>query len=427
MQTKVNFYTGDPLCQSIDFLYTASLCGGDSCIGKFPDLSTYKGANALFLPLSILDIRNLSRNHFIGDLPQFEGRYIFDRINTSYFDLIKSGKMIIFIDYSGEGAYFSSDIMTEFHRELVRLDINPRHVVMINESHAFKNQYNLWCAKQNTTPINVVSYNHAKYHFAGTMAVAGRDDLNARSKDLRDAIEKAKPRRKIFVCLNNIAKLHRVALVGYLHHCQQMAGGFVSLIESVGSEYHDHFFRDSNALLGERSFDRELFDYIMKLIPIYADTEAGHARGELAGRPGADFLYTESYFSIVTESDFSDGSIERFTEKVFKPIVNFHPFIVFGNPGTLRLLKEEGFLTFDPYIDETYDSVCDPVVRFQMLLSELERLMQLSEDKWQTMIEEIEPILSHNFNKFRFNTLNTYIHDPVHSKLSKISAGNYDF
>ena len=32
-----------------------------------------------------------------------------------------------------------------------------------------------------------------------------------------------------------------------------------------------------------------------------------------------------------------------------------HPFIVYGNVGTLKELKRMGFRTFSPFIDESYD------------------------------------------------------------------------
>ena len=36
-----------------------------------------------------------------------------------------------------------------------------------------------------------------------------------------------------------------------------------------------------------------------------------------------------------------------------------HPFMVYGNTGTLNLLKSMGFVTFDNLWDESYDSISD--------------------------------------------------------------------
>ena len=43
------------------------------------------------------------------------------------------------------------------------------------------------------------------------------------------------------------------------------------------------------------------------------------------------------------------------SEKIFKPIYCCQPFIVFGNPGTLKELHNLGFKTFSDFWDESYD------------------------------------------------------------------------
>ena len=54
--------------------------------------------------------------------------------------------------------------------------------------------------------------------------------------------------------------------------------------------------------------------------------------------------YLDTYFTICTESHFESreesGNAIGFTEKTWKPILNFHPFIYVGNTGSLKKLKE---------------------------------------------------------------------------------------
>ena len=53
------------------------------------------------------------------------------------------------------------------------------------------------------------------------------------------------------------------------------------------------------------------------------------------------------------------------TEKILKPIINLHPFILVENHCTLKKMREYGFKTFTPFIDESYDEIGDTTQRFR--------------------------------------------------------------
>ncbi len=68
--------------------------------------------------------------------------------------------------------------------------------------------------------------------------------------------------------------------------------------------------------------------------------------------------YNNTYFSIVAETYVHNNTETVFvTEKTFKPIGFFHPFVVCGQKGTLAYLHSLGFETFNNLFDESYDSV----------------------------------------------------------------------
>ena len=65
------------------------------------------------------------------------------------------------------------------------------------------------------------------------------------------------------------------------------------------------------------------------------------------------------------------------SEKIFKPMLGQHPFLVYGSVDTLKYLRREGFATYDNLWDETYDTVVEDTPRFeqvtQQVLSAVER------------------------------------------------------
>lgn len=67
--------------------------------------------------------------------------------------------------------------------------------------------------------------------------------------------------------------------------------------------------------------------------------------------------YDDTYFSFVSETTVQSIVGTLFiTEKTYKPIAFYHPFVILGMPGTLQSLKRQGFETFENLFDESYDT-----------------------------------------------------------------------
>jgi len=114
--------------------------------------------------------------------------------------------------------------------------------------------------------------------------------------------------------------------------------------------------------------------------------------------------YNNSYFSIVSETCYyvKDPYDEEnfpgvfFSEKVYKPLLMKHPFILVAFPGSLKYLQQLGYKTFSPWIDESYDAEYDDMKRMHMLIAEIKRLCNLSDSEWCDMQVNLESIVEHN-------------------------------
>jgi hypothetical protein len=95
--------------------------------------------------------------------------------------------------------------------------------------------------------------------------------------------------------------------------------------------------------------------------------------------------YTNSYCNIVFETVFdADGSGGTFlTEKTFKPIKHGQPFVVVAPPGTLQVLRDLGYRTFDSVIDNTYDSIEDNTQRWIAVRGVIESIKSGNLDLFQ--------------------------------------------
>ena len=89
-------------------------------------------------------------------------------------------------------------------------------------------------------------------------------------------------------------------------------------------------------------------------------------------------LYKDTIFSYVYETWSYSTNMVFYSEKIYKCILNFHPFLTWANPDTIKYLNQNGYKTFSPYIDENYDTKYDIEERSTLLLKEMMRLCDMS-------------------------------------------------
>ena len=125
-----------------------------------------------------------------------------------------------------------------------------------------------------------------------------------------------------------------------------------------------------------------------------------------------DQIYLDTWVTIISEASFSDADETVFiSEKTFKPIACKHPFMFLGNKGSLKKLREMGYKTFHPFIDESYDEL-STFDRFDAIIKELKRIDTIPDKfKW---IQSMKDILEHNYQVL--NQRETQV-PPAHTEL----------
>jgi len=83
--------------------------------------------------------------------------------------------------------------------------------------------------------------------------------------------------------------------------------------------------------------------------------------------------YIDTYFSLVTETVVEQPWPFR-TEKIAKPLMMGHPFIVATGPGYYQDLHRLGFQTFGHLIDESFDSIENHQDRMDRIITIVEDL-----------------------------------------------------
>jgi hypothetical protein len=118
--------------------------------------------------------------------------------------------------------------------------------------------------------------------------------------------------------------------------------------------------------------------------------------------------YNHTAFSVVAESymrNTIDGGemMTEVSEKIFKPLSYYHPFIVAGSAHTLKYLQAQGFETFNTWFNETYDLIIDDRVRLGAVCSEIDRAVRrwdCGEIGWDAeTLRRLEHNHNHMFDK----------------------------
>lgn len=112
---------------------------------------------------------------------------------------------------------------------------------------------------------------------------------------------------------------------------------------------------------------------IPRAVPNLNRQYTGFAKHELFDNTWGDAIvnhraYTDTWFSVVTETIY-DYPYSFRTEKIWKPILMAHPFVVAANRGYLKDLRDAGFKTFSSVIDESYDQIDCPSARADAIIA----------------------------------------------------------
>jgi hypothetical protein len=107
--------------------------------------------------------------------------------------------------------------------------------------------------------------------------------------------------------------------------------------------------------------------------------------------------YKHVGIDIVTETTFN-YPYPIIDEKILRPIFCKRMFILVAPMRILESLKNKGFRTFSPFINEEYDTISDPVMRINALTNEIDRLCAKPLHEIKEAITAHTDILDHNFN-----------------------------
>ena len=217
-------------------------------------------------------------------------------------------------------------------------------------------------------------------------------------------------RKKKFTCLIRADKLWRKIYASYIYQMNMTQHGFFSY---TGYKYEtSHKGLDDVSLWQgyDDTLQQDILSFEMQM-PFYCDklTDKEHNNHKLIHQE----YFNQAYFNYVVETHFDNDTI-FLTEKTFKPILNLQPFVIIGNPGSLALLKDLGYKTFDTVIKEEYDNIINHKDRMSQILKISFDLTNLSHKHHMRIQQIISQALQHNQKLFlspKVNRINKLLNE----------------
>ena len=230
-------------------------------------------------------------------------------------------------------------------------------------------------------------------------------------------------KEKKFLSLNRRWRDHRLLLVCGLAHNNLLDSGYVSLGVSLEEKQEAQNAVNTLYNVYKSEYIVSGFDKIKNNLPLQIDMIDLRINQFQTTSLPIEF-YQKSCFSLVSSTfalEYNEKSV-GFTEKEIKPILARHPFIIHNLAGVLAHLKNMGFLTFERWFDESYDEETDDNKRLIKITDEVTRLSNLSFEQWDIMLEEMSPVLEHNYNRLvNYTTEHCYFNSDLKKLLYYVS------
>lgn len=343
---------------------------------------------------------------------KLNGEYFWKHMSAEALQDAQQGNAIILLDFAQEN-FIERNAYERLH-DCLKLSGIPHKVVLAFNSFNARELYEKWFSPEE----RLLEVRNWPFVLCNTSYYYFRNN-NTCVNPMVFKLSKAKIRDNYYLFKIRRPRPYRQALLFKLHADNLLAQGDWSWLENTKFDRNQisniiHSYNLSNVT-------EESVEQLFQKFPHSLKDEPNGTFDNISSWTDRKFSsYQNSYFYICTET-YTHGEYKSVTEKVCKPMVNFMPFLFMSFPGALQLLRDLGFKTFSPFIDESYDLEQDESKRLAMIYSEVKRLCSMSKQEIHDWYWSMQDIFMHNHSlilnfykedKYTHELVN-YLHDRI--------------
>jgi hypothetical protein len=352
---------------------------------------------------------------------------IFKYLRPSVLNSLKKNKTIFIFDMSSEGHSPHSEfpiffpIFEKLYQSCKIHNVDTSNVVFLSSNLRDEQNNIAYANRHNFSPINVCSYLYFEKIMNTTiipMCQLSNNDTRSLESKYLDAVKSSTDHHtdKIFSSLSRVNRNYRSVATFLLYHSDIRDAGLIShnkFSKSFDPSENPLKWRSANQLSDYS--DHHVLDWCNNL-PLIVDQTEFDVNWVL--RPYHQ-IHDQTIFQIVNETlvDDYDNTTLFYSEKTFRPISCFQPFVIYGQPGCNRYLKELGYQLYDEWFDLSFDDVEDPVERYRQLLCSIVPVVKMLKNMssteriaWRFKNPEIlkhnyQVMITNSYSKNKFLTL----------------------
>ena len=317
---------------------------------------------------------------------KLNGEYFWKHISAEALDDIQHGRAVVFLDY-GQENYIDKRNFIRLHEALKYSNIPKENIILgLNTFNGEEVYASMFAPEEQMLtvknwPFVVVNTSfHYTYH---TEQRIPEDEFKQ---------SKHRERNHYFLFKVRRPREHRLMLLYSFASAGLLDKADWSCLSNF--DINQHEINNFSQVTGI-NLDLNKIQELQSMVPhsLVSESETYEAVGPWNDKHPQS--YRDSYFYVCTET-FVHGDFKSLTEKIFKPIANFQPFLFLAYPGALATLRKLGFKTFSPFIDESYDLETNTNKRIKMIYDEVSKLCLMTKKELHDWYWNMEDILIHN-------------------------------
>lgn len=322
---------------------------------------------------------------------------IFDFLKPEALKAIKEDNAFFVYDAGNEG--FSPfgwfPIFDVLYSDCKKYGINPRQIIYVTGNHKDPENIKNYGKEKGVKPFNVIPLNvfetslGSKHH--NHEILPAKKAYNGALRDCRKSYDGKffsslsrvnRPLRTLFQFMLSQRKISKRALMS---HDKLDDAGIIAL-------------KQNSREIGIGDFAVTQWAEQLPFIVDYDDF-----RVNWATEFDYKHIHNQTLFQVVNETHAYnfEGTSLFYSEKTFKPIINFQPFLIWGQKGCNHELKKFGYKTYEDFFDLSFDLVDDDLKRCRLMLDSIERtckyLETLSKEEQIEWRFKHKKLLMHNY------------------------------
>jgi len=278
----------------------------------------------------------------------------YDLCNLDYKTIQKAkkrGKYIV-LDSTKEGfsTIYSMPNIKLIYSMIEQFGLMPSKVIYVTMNLIEQENVANWAKKNNVEPVHVFSRPFLILDAINSDMKTGTSDVQL--SRVKEQVYKRKEIDKLVLNLNGRFRPYRSDFAFYL--------GTSEISQHILLSHLDKFNRKSSTVNFSDRTPKQKKRWSEKT-PIIIDNTMRHRFLHHT----TSNLHNQTIFELVNETLVEDWyqTSREYSEKTFKPITQFQPFLIYGQKGCNLYLKNLGFRPYHDWFDLSFDEIDDPIDR----------------------------------------------------------------